>query len=122
MSILYLFKYFLEIGIAGFKMWKYLLRRDDESPAPWEANAKKYKCIMKHRFAKQKNKRRSKLRPVKGMQIVPESVWPLNPFDHLNPLSSSKAKNFLEGIAQLRHCYKSLFFFCFKIPRQFRKG
>lgn len=39
-------KYYPEKGKAGFKMWKYLLRRDDESPVPWDANAKKYKCIM----------------------------------------------------------------------------
>ncbi|KAM3968509.1 E3 ubiquitin-protein ligase UHRF1 [Aphomia sociella] len=38
-------KYYPEKGLSGFKVWKYLLRRDDPSPAPWEANAKQYPII-----------------------------------------------------------------------------
>ena len=39
-------KYYPEKGQAGFKVWKFLLRRDDASPAPWEEGAKKYECEM----------------------------------------------------------------------------
>ncbi|XP_050683963.1 E3 ubiquitin-protein ligase UHRF1-like [Leptidea sinapis] len=28
-------KYYPEVGTSGFRVWKYLLRRDDPSPAPW---------------------------------------------------------------------------------------
>ena len=41
-------KYYPEKGQSGFKVWKFLLRRDDPSPAPWEEGAKKYSCIMKN--------------------------------------------------------------------------
>jgi hypothetical protein len=35
-----------EKGRAGFLIWRYLLRRDDPSPAPWEEGAPKYQCIV----------------------------------------------------------------------------
>jgi hypothetical protein len=35
-----------EKGRAGFLIWRYLLRRDDPSPAPWEEGATKYECIV----------------------------------------------------------------------------
>ncbi|XP_014357936.2 E3 ubiquitin-protein ligase UHRF1 [Papilio machaon] len=38
-------KYYPEKGLSGFRVWKYLLRRDDPSPAPWEPNAKQYSII-----------------------------------------------------------------------------
>ena len=39
-------KYYPKTGESGFIVWKFELRRDDPNPAPWENNAKKYKCIM----------------------------------------------------------------------------
>ncbi|XP_026756776.2 E3 ubiquitin-protein ligase UHRF1-like [Galleria mellonella] len=38
-------KYYPEKGLSGYKVWKYLLRRDDPSPAPWEPTAKQYPII-----------------------------------------------------------------------------
>ncbi|XP_049885091.1 E3 ubiquitin-protein ligase UHRF1-like [Pectinophora gossypiella] len=38
-------KYYPEKGLSGFRVWKYLLKRDDPSPAPWESGAKKYDII-----------------------------------------------------------------------------
>ncbi|XP_063392583.1 E3 ubiquitin-protein ligase UHRF1-like [Cydia fagiglandana] len=38
-------KYYPERGLAGFRVWKYLLRRDDPEPAPWAPGAKKYPAI-----------------------------------------------------------------------------
>ncbi|XP_048006035.1 E3 ubiquitin-protein ligase UHRF1-like [Leguminivora glycinivorella] len=38
-------KYYPERGLAGFRVWKYLLRRDDPEPAPWEPHAKKFPAI-----------------------------------------------------------------------------
>ena len=35
-----------EKGRSGFYVWRYLLRRDDPSLAPWEEGAKKYQCIV----------------------------------------------------------------------------
>ncbi|XP_069674627.1 E3 ubiquitin-protein ligase UHRF1-like [Periplaneta americana] len=34
-------KYYPEKGKSGFVVWRYLLRRDDESPAPWTPEGKK---------------------------------------------------------------------------------
>ncbi|KAJ0183607.1 hypothetical protein K1T71_000030 [Dendrolimus kikuchii] len=38
-------KYYPEVGLSGYKVWKYLLRRDDPSPAPWEKGAKQYPIV-----------------------------------------------------------------------------
>lgn len=34
-------KYWRETGMSGFKIWRYLLKRDDPSPAPWTEDGKK---------------------------------------------------------------------------------
>lgn len=34
-------KYFRETGKSGFSVWRYQLRRDDPSPAPWTAEGRK---------------------------------------------------------------------------------
>lgn len=39
-------KYYPEKGKAGFIVWRYLLRRDDPSPAPWEKGAKQFDMIV----------------------------------------------------------------------------
>jgi len=39
-------KYYPQTGESGFIVWKFVLRRDDPSPAPWEKSAKKYECEM----------------------------------------------------------------------------
>lgn len=33
-------KYWPETGKSGFLVWRYLLRRDDEEPAPWTKDGK----------------------------------------------------------------------------------
>jgi len=33
-------KYWPETGKSGFLVWRYLLRRDDEEPAPWTKEGK----------------------------------------------------------------------------------
>ncbi|KAL1513520.1 hypothetical protein ABEB36_002922 [Hypothenemus hampei] len=38
-------KYYPELGKAGYRIWRYLLRRDDPSPAPWEPNAPRFDII-----------------------------------------------------------------------------
>jgi hypothetical protein len=38
-------KYWPEKGRSGHLVWRYLLRRDDPNPAPWEPGAKKFACI-----------------------------------------------------------------------------
>lgn len=43
MDVLWLFqvvKYWPETGKSGFLVWRYLLRRDDEEPAPWTKEGK----------------------------------------------------------------------------------
>ena len=52
-------KYYPEKGQAGFIVWKFLLRRDDPAPAPWEEGAKKYSCVMKNNEAKEAAKRKA---------------------------------------------------------------
>lgn len=39
-------KYYPEKGKSGFIVWRYLFRRDDPAPAPWEKNAKQYDMIV----------------------------------------------------------------------------
>ena len=34
-------KYWPEKGKSGFKVWRYLFRRDDTEPAPWTNEGKK---------------------------------------------------------------------------------
>jgi len=34
-------KYYPETGISGFTVWRFVLRRDDPTPAPWTAQGKK---------------------------------------------------------------------------------
>lgn len=45
-------KYYCENGKSGFKVWKYVLRRDDPVPPPWENNGKEFDVIvsMNHTF------------------------------------------------------------------------
>ncbi|XP_050683115.1 E3 ubiquitin-protein ligase UHRF1-like isoform X2 [Leptidea sinapis] len=43
-------KYYPEVGLSGFRVWKYLLRRDDPSPAPWEPGAKQYAIVYPDGF------------------------------------------------------------------------
>ncbi|CAK1547040.1 unnamed protein product [Leptosia nina] len=38
-------KYYPEKGLSGYNVWKYLLRRDDPNPAPWEPEAKQFSVI-----------------------------------------------------------------------------
>ncbi|XP_045779852.1 E3 ubiquitin-protein ligase UHRF1-like [Maniola jurtina] len=38
-------KYYPAKGLSGFRVYKYLLRRDDPSPAPWEPGAKQFPII-----------------------------------------------------------------------------
>ncbi|XP_063837600.1 E3 ubiquitin-protein ligase UHRF1-like [Ostrinia nubilalis] len=38
-------KYYPEKGLSGYRVWKYLLRRDDPSPAPWEPDAKQFPIV-----------------------------------------------------------------------------
>lgn len=34
-------KYYPETGISGFIVWRFVLKRDDPTPAPWTAKGKK---------------------------------------------------------------------------------
>lgn len=38
-------KYYPEKGKSGFIVWRYLLRRDDPAPAPWNKNGKEFEMI-----------------------------------------------------------------------------
>ncbi|KAJ9587699.1 hypothetical protein L9F63_018879 [Diploptera punctata] len=38
-------KYYPEKGKSGFVVWRYLLRRDDDTPAPWTAEGKKHVAL-----------------------------------------------------------------------------
>lgn len=39
-------KYYPEKGLSGYRVWKYLLRRDDTNPAPWQVGAKEYPLVV----------------------------------------------------------------------------
>ncbi|CAH2036157.1 unnamed protein product, partial [Iphiclides podalirius] len=63
-------KYYPEKGISGFRVWKYLLRRDDPSPAPWEPGAKQYPIIYPDGYleaeAEKKALKDKKIKSTKG--------------------------------------------------------
>ena len=48
-------KYYPEKGKSGFKVWKFVLRRDDPSLAPWEKKAPKFPIIEKDGQAENSN-------------------------------------------------------------------
>uniref|UniRef100_A0A1Y1MRM4 RING-type E3 ubiquitin transferase n=1 Tax=Photinus pyralis TaxID=7054 RepID=A0A1Y1MRM4_PHOPY len=68
-------KYYEETGKSGFKVWRYLLRRDDPAPAPWEPDAPQYPIVLpeghlenmerKKRALEEKKKKQNK-RPSKS--------------------------------------------------------
>lgn len=39
-------KYYPQKGKAGFIVWRYLLRRDDPIPAPWEKGGREFEMIV----------------------------------------------------------------------------
>lgn len=43
-------KYYPEIGKSGFVVWKYLFRRDDPTPAPWEKGGQELEMIVSTRI------------------------------------------------------------------------
>lgn len=80
-------KYFPEKGLSGFIVWKYLLRRDDPSPAPWtrkdqeqivlypegylEAEAERKRVKEQESKSKSTNsKKKRKPSPEKGQSIL----------------------------------------------------
>lgn len=40
-------KYYPERGKSGFIIWRYLLRRDDPEPAPWQDGGKEFEMIVR---------------------------------------------------------------------------
>ncbi|KAJ2954656.1 hypothetical protein O0L34_g2952 [Tuta absoluta] len=62
-------KYYPEKGISGYRVWKYLLRRDDPSPAPWEPDAKQYEMIYPDGYLEaEEEKKALKLKKEKGVK------------------------------------------------------
>lgn len=43
-------KYYMEKGRSGFMVWKFLLRRDDPTPAPWEEGGTELPIIVSLKF------------------------------------------------------------------------
>lgn len=43
-------RYYPEIGKSGFMVWKYLLRRHDPIPAPWEKDGQELEIIVNYFF------------------------------------------------------------------------
>ncbi|KAF7280152.1 hypothetical protein GWI33_006328 [Rhynchophorus ferrugineus] len=75
-------KYYPEKGKSGYIVWRYMLRRDDPAPAPWEPKAKKYEMIYpegylefeeaKRRKEEQENKKTTTSKsPKKGLKRKP---------------------------------------------------
>ncbi|CAG4983934.1 unnamed protein product [Parnassius apollo] len=70
-------KYYPEKGLSGFIVWKYLLRRDDPSPAPWEPGAKQFPIVYpdgyleaeaEKRALKEKNSKNTKANRKRTLQ------------------------------------------------------
>lgn len=40
-------KYFPHKGLSGFIVWRYLLRRDDPSPAPWQNGGQELDMLVR---------------------------------------------------------------------------
>ncbi|XP_045784907.1 E3 ubiquitin-protein ligase UHRF1-like [Maniola jurtina] len=69
-------KYYPEKGLSGFRVYKYLLRRDDPSPAPWEPGAKQFTIVYPDGYLEaeaQKLKLKQQKNKPKDMKNVPSS-------------------------------------------------
>lgn len=53
-------KYFPEKGKSGFIVWKYLLRRDDPNPAPWEKDGQEFEIEYPQGYLEAQEAKRSK--------------------------------------------------------------
>lgn len=55
-------KYWQQTGQSGFKVWRYLLKRDDPAPAPWEENGVTLPIIYPDNYLEAQNEKLSKKR------------------------------------------------------------
>jgi len=72
-------KYYPETGISGFTVWRFVLRRDDPTPAPWTVQGKKLIARL-------------------GLELTyPENYVPISEWNNIkSKLTSSKNKRTLE--------------------------
>jgi E3 ubiquitin-protein ligase UHRF1 len=64
-------KYWPEKGRSGYLVWRYLLRRDDPSLAPWEPGAPKFPCILMEGAAdKTEGKASDEENPAKKIKVA----------------------------------------------------
>ncbi|XP_050425724.1 E3 ubiquitin-protein ligase UHRF1-like [Adelges cooleyi] len=71
-------KYYPECGLSGFKVWRFVLRRDDPAPAPWTEEGKKRMAQL-------------------GLKtIIPENYIPVAVNEPKNKLPGSKRKRALK--------------------------
>lgn len=120
-------KYFPKTGKSGFKVWQFLLRRDDPTPAPWTPEGKKHieahgleDVIYPENYA-EKNKRKSddsdEEVPKKRSKIVAFNLGSLKKEieeDELNAVKWDEANQFLkEGkIKYLEELQKAFLCIC----------
>ncbi|CAH2004540.1 unnamed protein product [Acanthoscelides obtectus] len=81
-------KYYKVKGLSGFYVWRYLLRRDDQTPAPWEENGQEFDVIyppnyhealaleqeVKENNASTKNSKHNKNKPSQGKMTSPKKA------------------------------------------------
>lgn len=53
-------KYYPEKGLSGFIVWRYYLKRDDDTPAPWHKGGKEYEMIYPPGYKELQEKNKSK--------------------------------------------------------------
>ncbi|XP_034839518.1 E3 ubiquitin-protein ligase UHRF1-like [Maniola hyperantus] len=91
-------KYYPEKGLSGFRVYKYLLRRDDPSPAPWEPGAKQFSIVYPDGYleaeAQKQKLKQQKNKPKDKKNVSPDSKkQDLNDSNHRQTRKGKKPTN-----------------------------
>ncbi|XP_041987386.1 E3 ubiquitin-protein ligase UHRF1-like [Aricia agestis] len=84
-------KYYPEKGLSGFRVWKYLLRRDDPNPAPWEPGAKQFQIVYPDGYLEaEAEKKALKEKNSKGKRTLREKNTSQDDIEHSPPAKKQK--------------------------------
>ncbi|XP_045458310.1 E3 ubiquitin-protein ligase UHRF1-like [Melitaea cinxia] len=121
-------KYYPEKGLSGYRVWKYLLRRDDPSPAPWEPGAKQFPIVYPDGYLeaeaekKALKERSSKAKGNNKKRALRESNQSSSESDVSPPLKKRKTREFKKkGSLSYQHTKES-FSPKSKIPSMFTRS
>ncbi|GBP16159.1 E3 ubiquitin-protein ligase UHRF1 [Eumeta japonica] len=101
-------KYYPETGKSGFKVWKYLLRRDDSSPAPWEPGAKQFPVIYPDGYLEAEAEKRAQKEKGSVKKPRKSSKRHLNDFNNTSESVSDDFTNYKSPSPKKRKMHNSV--------------